>query len=157
MVLEQILGIKQRRADAAVRTELQSRLELEQAASALRAEQQRKQEYQDWSVGERQRLYTELQEHGAVTYNELMQWNAQVADIKQGLLDIEAGIMRLEQERQQKMDAHQAALTARHETRQQVLKFTELADAQQLEALLARQACEEKELEDFRRPESHRY
>jgi len=152
-VLDQILGIKQRREDAAVRTELQSRLELEQAAGALRAEQQRKTDYERWSVGERRRLYTELQEHGAVTCNELMQWNAQVADIKQGLLDIEAGIMRLEQERQQKMDAHRSALTAKQDARQQVLKFTELVDAQRFEALLQRQAYEEKELEDFRRPE----
>ena len=34
--------------------------------------------------------------------NVLMQWNAQVADLKQGLLDIEANIMKLEQERDRK-------------------------------------------------------
>ena len=34
--------------------------------------------------------------------NVLMQWNAQVADLKQGLLDIEANIMKLEQERNRK-------------------------------------------------------
>ncbi|MDE0285222.1 MAG: YscO family type III secretion system apparatus protein [Gammaproteobacteria bacterium] len=152
-MLDQVLGIKQRREDAAARAELQSRLELEQAASAVRAERQRKADYETWSVEERQRLYRELQEHGAVTYNELMQWNAQVADIKQGLLDIEAGIIQLEEERRQKMSAHEAALSAKQDARQQVVKFTELVDAERLEAMLEQQAREEKELEDFRRPE----
>ena len=151
-MLDQVLGIKQRREDTATRAELQSRLELEQAAAAVRAERQRKAEYETWSVEERERLYRELQEHGAVTYNELMQWNAQVADIKQGLLDIEAGIIQLEHEREQKMSAHQTALSAKQDARQQVIKFTELVDAERLEAMLAQQAYEEKELEDFRRP-----
>lgn len=152
-MLDQVLGIKRRREDAAIKAELQSRLALEQAAAAVRTEQQRKADYERWSVDERQRLYRELQEHGAVTCNELMQWNAQVANIKQGLLDLENSIMQLERARREKMDAHRSARAARQEARQQVMKFSELVDAERLEALLEQQAREEQELEDFRRLE----
>ena len=151
-MLGQILGIKKRREDEAVRSEIQCRLELEQAASAVREEQQRKSDYEVWSVDERQRLYDELQQQDAVRYNDLMQWNAQVADIKQGLLDIEARIMTLEQERQEKMQAHQHSLSEKQNAQQQVIKFTELVDEEGRAALLQQQYLEERELEDFRRP-----
>ena len=72
------------------------------SGAELRTEMQHKTDYEQWCVTERRRPFTELQRQDAVNYNDLMQWNAQVADLKQGLLDIEANIMKLEQERDRK-------------------------------------------------------
>ena len=152
-MLNQILGIKQRREDAAVKAEIQSRLELEQAASELRAEQQRKSDYETWMVEERERLYDDLQQRDAVKYDDLMHWNAQVADIKQGLLDIEARLMELERVRQEKMDAHQITISNKQHAQQQVVKFNELVEEERRVAILEQEIYEERELEDFRRPE----
>ena len=153
-MLEQIFNIKKRREEDAVREEHRARLSLEQAAAALRAEIQRKTDYEQWSVDERRRLYEELQRLGTVTYNDLMQWNAQVADIKQGLLDIEASIMKLEQERDRKQDEHRQAGEHKQHAQQQVIKFTELVREEQHQARRQRELAEERELEDFRTSET---
>ena len=86
--------------------------------------------------------------------NVLMQWNAQVADLKQGLLDIEANIMKLEQERDRKQSEHQQAMERKHDTQQQVIKFTELVREEQYEARRQQELTEDRELEDFRSPET---
>ena len=86
--------------------------------------------------------------------NVLMQWNAQVADLKQGLLDIEANIMKLEQERDRKQSEHQQAMERKHDTQQQVIKFTELVREEQYEARRQQEQTEDRELEDFRSPET---
>ena len=86
--------------------------------------------------------------------NVLMQWNAQVADLKQGLLDIEANIMKLEQERDRKQSEHQQAMERKHDTQQQVIKFTELVREEQHEARRQQELTEDRELEDFRSPET---
>ena len=153
-MLEQIFQIKKRREDEAVREELRARLSLEQAAAGLRTEIQRKTDYEQWSGQERARLYEQLQQQDSVKYNELMQWNAQVADIKQGLLDIEANIMKLEQERDRKQSEHRQAQERKHEAQQQVIKFTELIREEQHEARRQQELAEDRELEDFRTPES---
>ena len=86
--------------------------------------------------------------------NVLMQWNAQVADLKQGLLDIEANIMKLEQERDRKQSEHQQAMERKHDNQQQVIKFTELVREEQYEARRQQELTEDRELEDFRSPET---
>ena len=153
-MLDQIFDIKKRREEEAVKGELQARLSLEQTAAELRTEMQRKTDYEQWCVTERQRLFTELQRQDAVNYNDLMQWNAQVADLKQGLLDIEANIMKLEQERDRKQSEHRQAQERKHEAQQQVIKFTELIREEQHEARRQQELAEDRELEDFRTPES---
>ena len=153
-MLEQIFQIKKRREDEAVREELRARLSLEQAAAGLRTEIQRKTDYEQWSGQERARLYEQLQQQDSVKYNELMQWNAQVADIKQGLLDIEANIMKLEQERDRKQAEHKQAGERKQHAQQQVVKFTELVEEEQHEARRRQELMEDRELEDFRRPDT---
>ena len=153
-MLDQIFDIKKRREEEAVKGELQARLSLEQTAAELRTEMQRKTDYEQWRVTERQRLFTELQRQDAVNYNDLMQWNAQVADLKQGLLDIVANIMKLEQERDRKKTEHQQARERKHDAQQQVIKFTELVREEQHEARRQQELTEDRELEDFRSPET---
>ena len=153
-MLEQIFQIKQRREDEAVREELRARLSLEQAAAGLRTEIQRKTDYEQWSVQERARLYEQLQQQDSVKYNDLMQWNAKVADIKQGFLDIEANIMKLEQERDRKQEEYKQAGERKQHAQQQVVKFTELVDEEQHEATRRQELMEDRELEDFRRPDT---
>ena len=151
-MLNQIFDIKKRREEDAVKGELKARLSLEQTAAALRTEMQRKTDYEQWCVQERQRLFDELQNQDAVNYNDLMQWNAQVADLKQGLLDIEAGIMKLEQERDRKKTEHTQARETKQNAQQQVIKFTELIREEQHEARKQQELAEDRELEDFRSP-----
>ena len=99
-----------------------------------------------------QRLFDELQNQDAVNYNDLMQWNAQVADLKQGLLDIEASIMKLEQERDRKKTEHTQARETKQNAQQQVIKFTELIREEQHEARKQQELAEDRELEDFHSP-----
>ena len=152
-MLDEIFQIKKRREEEAVREELKARLSLEQAAAELRTEIQRKTDYEEWSVQERARLYEQLQQQVSVKYNDLMQWNAQVADIKQGLIDMEANIMKLEQERDRKKAEHVEAGERKQHAQQQVIKFTELVREEQHEAGRQQQLMEDRELEDFRTPD----
>ena len=151
-MLNQIFDIKKRREEDAVKGELKARLSLEQTAAELRTEIQRKTDYEQWCVQERQRLFDELQKQDAVNYNDLMQWNAQVADLKQGLLDIEASIMKLEQERDRKKTEHTQARETKQNAQQQVIKFTELIREEQHEAQKQQELAEDRELEDFHSP-----
>ena len=153
-MLKPILQLKQRREDETIKVEHRARLELEQAVAALQTGLRRKSDYERWSVSERERLYGELQQQGAVKYNDLMQWNAQVADIKQGLLDIKEQIMILEQARERKLRSYEEATKLRQVAQRQVIQFTALVNEEQGEALLLQERFEEREMEDVRRPKS---
>lgn len=151
-MFRQIFTIKKRREDDAVKAERVSRLNLEQAVAALQAEVRRKSEYEQWAVTERARLYGQLQQHEAVKYNDLMQWNAQVADVKQGLLSIEERIIELEHERARKKTAHEQAVQQRQAAEREAIRFEELVRDEEREEKMEQQRYEEREMEDFRPP-----
>ena len=79
-----------------------------------------------------------------------MQWNAKVADLKQELLDFDARIMALEQERSKMTSAHQQAVKLKLSAQRQVVKFTELVYNSERMMRLQQERFEERELEDFR-------
>lgn len=151
-MFKQIFTIKKRREDETVKAERISRLNLEQAAAAVQAEVKRKSDYEQWAVTERERLYEQLQQHEAVKYNDLMQWNAQVADIKQGRLDIEERIVALEHERDQKKTAHEQAVQQRQAAQREAIQFEELVREEERAERTEQERYEEREMEDFRPP-----
>ncbi|MCY4363343.1 MAG: YscO family type III secretion system apparatus protein [Gammaproteobacteria bacterium] len=151
-MFKQIFTIKKRREDNAVKAERISRLNLEQAVAAVQAEVQRKSDYEQWAVTERARLFEQLQQHEAIKYNDLMQWNAQVADIKQGRIDIEERIVALEHEREQKKAAHEQAALQRQAAEREAIRFEELVREEEREERMEQERYEEREMEDFRPP-----
>ena len=135
-----------------MKAERTSRLNLEQAVAAVQAEIQRKSDYEQWAVTERERLFERLKQREAVKYNDLMQWNARVADIKQGLLSIEERIIELERERAQKKTEYEQAMKQRQAAEREAIRFAELVKDEEREEQLQQLRDEEREMEDFRLP-----
>ena len=152
-VIKEILDIKKRRENKAIQAETRARLNLHQANEALRVERERLTAYREWAKEERQRLFEELQAQGDVSQQELMQWDARVAEIKQEALAIEQKIGELETQRDNRTSEYEQAQVYRRKIWKEVIKFEELLKIEQQEARLYTEYLEEKEMEDFRRPD----